>query len=649
MRDENKLTVTERLYINDNHSNLININVLNDINIFGASGVGVFYEFLDDFQEVRNLKFNEVAVGSFETPTGLSLAKGNSVPLDSKIFYIDHFVLIGKTYENTTSPFAIKGTIGILNRDTEVLNRYLQEYSLTFKNYEKREDLKNGLKNGEVDYILAPNIEFLDFVLEELYSIDYHFTDIKDYYYLTTSDNEILSSILSKYFNEWSANNFADVFDKYEYAMFISKLKIKEKELDAINSKEYTYGFIDYAPYDIKSSGTYGGIISIYLNKFSHFSGISFNYKEYKDVKKLTAAVNKGEVDIFMDYYNLNAGYTQIDSHGDLDISFVMANDDKRSFKSLTVLKDEPIYVKENTLMSKYLQDRGLMTVTYKNDDELKSVFREHHVVAMDYMGYLLYKAKNENINERFRIGTDIAYNFMSNADTMFNRLLEYYLSTLDREEIIYNGIDSYNKTVKSSKLIYKVAEYAILLVLGIVSIAFVLYKFGRRVHIKKRIKKVDKMKYIDILTSLKNRNFLNENISVWNQNTIYPQAIIVIDLNGIQYLNDTYGYLEGDKQIQALANILIKTQLDNTEIMRTDGNEFTVYLVGYSERQVLSYIKKLNKELKGLPHEKGAAIGFSMIEDDIKLVGDAINEATDMMKKNKEVANKVLKDEEQI
>ena len=86
------------------------------------------------------------------------------------------------------------------------------------------------------------------------------------------------------------------------------------------------------------------------------------------------------------------------------------------------------------------------------------------------------------------------------------------------------------------------------------------------------------------------------------------------------------------------MANILIKTQLDNTEIMRTDGNEFTVYMVGYSEKQVLSYIKKLNKEIKNLPHEKGAAIGFSMIDSDLKLIDDAINEATENMKKNKEL-----------
>ena len=40
---------------------------------------------------------------------------------------------------------------------------------------------------------------------------------------------------------------------------------------------------------------------------------------------------------------------------------------------------------------------------------------------------------------------------------------------------------------------------------------------------------------------------------------------------------------------------------------------------------------------MKGLPHGFGAAIGYSMIEDEIKTLDDAINEATLEMMANKE------------
>ena len=50
--------------------------------------------------------------------------------------------------------------------------------------------------------------------------------------------------------------------------------------------------------------------------------------------------------------------------------------------------------------------------------------------------------------------------------------------------------------------------------------------------------------------------------------------------------------------------------------------------------------INKIYKELKELPYGYGAAIGYSMIMDDIKTVDDAINEATIDMRNKKENNN---------
>ena len=143
-------------------------------------------------------------------------------------------------------------------------------------------------------------------------------------------------------------------------------------------------------------------------------------------------------------------------------------------------------------------------------------------------------------------------------------------------------------------------------------------------------------MMYLDVMTNLKNRNYLNDNLPYWEENKIYPQAIVVIDLNSISVINDTKGHEEGDRQIQSAASILIKTQRENSEIIRTDGNEFLVYLVGYDEKQIVTYVNKLNKELKELPYEYGASIGYSLINTESTTIDDAINEALIMMRKNK-------------
>ena len=157
--------------------------------------------------------------------------------------------------------------------------------------------------------------------------------------------------------------------------------------------------------------------------------------------------------------------------------------------------------------------------------------------------------------------------------------------------------------------------------------------KKKRRINLSK----IDKLKFIDQLTSLKNRAYLNSKIDSWDNSEIYPQAIIIVDLNNIAYINDNYGREEGDNVIVEAASILINSQLPNSEIIRTDGNEFLIYLVGYSEKNVISYLRGLSRELKKLSHGFGAASGYSIISDGIKTIDDAVNEATLDMKNNKE------------
>ena len=59
--------------------------------------------------------------------------------------------------------------------------------------------------------------------------------------------------------------------------------------------------------------------------------------------------------------------------------------------------------------------------------------------------------------------------------------------------------------------------------------------------------------------------------------------------------------------------------------------------MVGYDEKAVVEFTRKLYKDLKELPHNFGASLGYSMITDDIKTIDDAINEAVLDMREAKE------------
>ena len=182
-------------------------------------------------------------------------------------------------------------------------------------------------------------------------------------------------------------------------------------------------------------------------------------------------------------------------------------------------------------------------------------------------------------------------------------------------------------------------SEIYLIIILIIFSPFVIIYVFRKvksKSKMKKQLLKEERHKYMDYLTSLKNRNYLSFNISSWNELEVFPKAVIVIDLNNIKYINDKYGHLEGDKEIRKAASILINTQLENSEIIRIDGNEFLIYLMEYNERQIEIYSKKLKRELKKLPHSFGASIGYSVINSEVKSIEDAINEASIMMRKDK-------------
>ena len=173
---------------------------------------------------------------------------------------------------------------------------------------------------------------------------------------------------------------------------------------------------------------------------------------------------------------------------------------------------------------------------------------------------------------------------------------------------------------------------------LALLIITFVVYGIVKKVLYNKKTKKEDRLYYFDAMTNLKNRNYLNDNIDFWSSNKVYPQAIVVIDINSLKTLNDKYGHEAGDNQIKAVASVLIKTQRDNSEIMRTDGDEFIIYLIGYDEKKVGSYIHKLNRELiSSLPNKDySVSIGYAMITNEQTTIDDAINDSLAMIKKSK-------------
>ena len=640
LTDEARLTSSERRWINGNINTVQNINVINDVNLFGNTGTGVFYEFLNDFETEYQLQMNPVTFNYGENPSGLTLGITRNLNDQDFVFYTDHYVLVGLEDEVMSSYTDLVGkTIGVVNDDASYISGYLTNVSnVTLTQYDSKDDLLEAFQtNEDIHYMIVPLSIYLDEILSQYYYINYHLSDIK-FYYVIRGVDDTLTNILEKFYNNWYVDNLDSYLKRAEFSLFTSSLEISETEVDAMRSVTYNYGFINNSPYEVIMSGNYGGIIAMYLYDFSEFSDIEFNYTRYRNLNRFERAINNGEVDLYFNYYNLSDQYYEADSNIVVRYSVVASNENNLVVNSIQSLVGRTVYVEENSYLYQYLTSiDGIDIETYEDENDLKKLNKDNVIIVIDKNIFDLYSGSNlSNYTERYTSSLPNTYQFKSKTDSAFYRLFSKYAMVIDNNEVIYDGMYSHSMTVRTGSILGTIAKYILLTLLVFAVIFIIFYKSSKRIKIAKRIKKDDKMKFIDQLTSLKNRNYLNEYIHNWNNNTVYPQTMIVIDLNNIQFINDTLGYEEGDKQIKAAANILIKTQLDNSDIMRTDGNEFLVYLVGFTQKQVTNYIHKLNKEFKKLPYEYGAEFGYSMIMDNVKTIEDAILEATDEMKKQK-------------
>lgn len=638
--DKNQLSISEKEWINAHKTNITSFNVPSDLNIFASSGKGVFYDFLDDLTKKYDLKINKNVV-PISGSAGLGFVVNNKISDEDLLIYEDHYVVISKDYTAVKTFKDLSGKkIGAL---ASIISRVSSSYtdSNSYTTYETKEALTKALTDGEVSYIIVPLTEYIDEVLYNKFNIVYHLDNFVNYYYIHLGNDKTLNSIITKHYNEWISNDYEKSYYNNTYRLFCEKLSISDVESDNLTNKIYNFGFVNQTPFNALNSSKYGGIIFAYLEEFSKFSKVDFTYTKYKTYSELINSFNNNKLDLIFDPSSLETKNTKLNTNIKEKFYIISPLTKNLSIVNLNEINNETIYVIKDSSLAKYLSDLSNIKVeTVKDEKALIRKAKKNNLIALDAETFDYYRndrIKNYQISYTGHTSANYSFKYI-NANDTFTKLFTNYINYLSQTKMTNNGMITYKAAESSGNLVGVIAKYILIITSVVIVIIGVYISSKKKIKLNTKIKKDEKLKFIDMLTSLKNRNYLNERISTWNQNTIYPQAIIVIDLNNIKYLNDTFGHEEGDRQIMAAANILHQTQQDNTEIMRTDGNEFMIYMVGYSEKQVLNYMKKLIKEFNTLPYDYGAAFGFSMIVDDLKLIDDAINEATIQMRENKEL-----------
>ena len=645
------LTVSEKRWVENNSDHEYDFEVVNDYPLYGLNGAGVIYDFIADFQKNIGIDFNTISYLKTATPSTTSyrirILNEDEKTTDNDLFlFTDSYVAIGTEYQRLNHIEDMKNLkFGVLEEDLEEVSYYLKAGSnLSYTSYGNITDLYKALDDNSVNMIIVPNIMYLDYTIQkEKYFINYYFTEINKKIVITLSDNKEdkkLNNIVRKYYNKWRQTNYITEYNEEYLNYYLENNNISAKEKSTLVSKTYKYGYVENLPYEKKVNGRVAGIAGEYINRISRLANINFVYKEYKSINDLKKAIDKGEIDIYFDYYNYtNDKYLSTVSTFVEDYVVLGYQKDNHIVNSFESLKGEELAMLKGDSLYNYFKTNLKANIkAYNNLNELikKSGTR---IVVLDsevYSHYQTSKLKKLRLLYKANMMNDYRFMVKSN-NSVFYDLFNYIINTNSYYNYKNSGIENLNASLLEDSTLSQVYTIVLIIIftpLIIIGSFYLIFKKKKQI---KKIKITDRHKYTDMLTSLKNRNYLNMKMQEWEDCEIFPQAIVMVDLNNVKYVNDNYGHEEGDQLIIKAAGILVNTQLENSEIIRTDGNEFLIYLVGYSDRQINTYTKKLSKEMRNLPHEFGAALGYSMITDEIKTLDDAINEATLEMITNKE------------
>lgn len=635
------LTVVEKRWIENNKNNVIDFATLNSVPIVSNNGSGIFFDFINALENDTELEFNEISYEKDDITTDYALVKKENLNKNDLLLYQDNYVLITSDNIHYTSVSEIKDLkIGILKDAAKKINKYLTgSLNLTYTEYNTDDELKTALDTKAVNAIVLPKLNYLENILtSENMHIAYNISEYKINYIITLGDNERLNKIITKYLNKWKEKDYQTSLNQAFATNYFTYKEISEKSQTDFRSQRYTFGFVSNAPYDITVGGTLKGFNHDIISTFASSAGIEVDYKQYSSIENMLKDFQAGKVDLVLNNFSnkLNNVYTTVPIY-DSKVAIITDNDTDLIVNNVTSLKDREVLTIKNSKISKYLKDNDVKTKEYDNIKDLINNIKSSDIAAIDEYTYDYYvRSALKNFKKLNTIDIENNYGYIAQKNKNLNEFFNFYLTFINTQAITntsYKDLLLSNNNNKNLQLILSSLVIILLAIAGIITKIIL----SKKKDINSKLSKTDKLRYVDSLTSLKNRNYLNDNMEKWDSSEAYPQSVIIIDLNNVAYINDNFGHTEGDKVIVEAAGILINHQLSNSEILRTNGNEFLIFIVGHDEKTIVTYIRKLNKEFKELSHGFGAAIGYSMINDEIKTIDDAINEATLDMRSNKE------------
>ena len=218
----------------------------------------------------------------------------------------------------------------------------------------------------------------------------------------------------------------------------------------------------------------------------------------------------------------------------------------------------------------------------------------------------------------------------------------DWEMAVLIRESIIQDQIrDISERNLDTSR---RQVIYTFLSVLALTII--LLYQIGKLSKEKLEEEKETSRNFrnmanTDSMTGVRNKHayseleeFINSQIGAGE---IDKLAVVVGDINGLKYVNDTFGHAAGDQLIKD-ATALICEKFSHGAVFRVGGDEFVIILQGEGFDTMQEAIDEINRIVEANIKENAVviSIGYSVLTSEDQYLSDVFERADRMMYERK-------------
>ena len=384
-----------------------------------------------------------------------------------------------------------------------------------------------------------------------------------------------------------------------------------------------------------ENTQTVSGIAADVLDLVSQYTGLHFRYIKSDSFSDALAKLQSHEIDILTALAHDYAWSEQNQaflSTPYLNSSIVVVRNNKtkshernivalpHSFNLTNSILDNPEYDTEDVVYYDTIEECFQAVLSGSADCTYANSYNS---------SYLLSQVKYRNLSSTTltAMTEDVSFGLSDQCDPRLLSIINKGLACISSEQLdsIILQNCSYKEDPSLLTLVYAYPRISIAIILA-VSMTLLSLLLGILLIHSRKTKEIRIMSETDALTGLYNRRAAEDHITRQMQedgrNPDCVRPLISIDLDKFKQVNDTYGHLEGDALLIAVADTL-RTSVRSYDIVgRIGGDEFVVYLSNVTDRQnAMAVAEKLCQVIRELSTMKkewsniSASIGISFAD----------------------------------